>query len=101
LTTQVSPDNAHRHLPRRRQLHHLLPIDYLRDNKILMAYRMNEVVIPAERGFPFMLVAESKWGYKWAKWITAVEVSDDVSYKGYWEQRGYSNDGDLGSDFVE
>lgn len=78
-----------------------LPIDYLRDNRILMAYKMNDVVIPPERGFPFMLVAESKWGYKWAKWITGIEVSDDVDYRGYWEQRGYSNDGDLGSDFID
>jgi DMSO/TMAO reductase YedYZ molybdopterin-dependent catalytic subunit len=66
-----------------------------------MAYKMNDVTIPPERGFPFMLVAESKWGYKWAKWITGIEFSSDISYKGYWEDRGYSNDGDLGSDFLQ
>lgn len=78
-----------------------LPIDYLRDNKIILAYKVNDVAIPPERGFPFMLVAESKWGYKWAKWINGIEVSDDDSYRGYWEQRGYSDDGDLGSDFFD
>jgi DMSO/TMAO reductase YedYZ molybdopterin-dependent catalytic subunit len=72
-----------------------LPIDYITDNDILMAYKMNDVVLPPERGFPFQLVAESKWGYKWIKWITEIELSDDVDYRGYWESRGYSNSADL------
>lgn len=78
-----------------------LPIAYLRDKDIIMAYEMNGLTIPPERGFPFVLVAESKWGYKWAKWITGIELSNDPSYKGYWESRGYSNDGDIDSDFLE
>ena len=71
------------------------PIEYIMNNSILMAYNMNDVIIPPERGFPFVLVAESKWGYKWIKWITQIELSDDINYKGYWEERGYSNQGDL------
>ncbi len=78
-----------------------LPIAYLQDKDIIMAYEMNGLTIPPERGFPFVLVAESKWGYKWAKWITGIELSNDPSYKGYWESRGYSNDGDIDSDFLE
>jgi DMSO/TMAO reductase YedYZ molybdopterin-dependent catalytic subunit len=76
-----------------------LPIDYIIDNDILMAYKMNDVVLPPERGFPFQLVAESKWGYKWIKWITEIEVSGDASYRGYWESRGYSNSADLDESF--
>lgn len=72
-----------------------LPADYIRDNDILLAYRMNDVELPEDRGFPFQLVAEEKWGYKWAKWITEIEVSDDTSFRGYWESRGYENDADL------
>jgi DMSO/TMAO reductase YedYZ molybdopterin-dependent catalytic subunit len=68
------------------------PLDYLLNNDILIAYKMNDLVLPAERGFPFQLVAESKYGYKWIKWITDIELSDDVNYKGYWESRGYPND---------
>lgn len=75
------------------------PIEYLQDNDILMAYQMNNVTIPAERGFPFMLVAEDKWGYKWIKWIDRIELSNDTNYRGYWEQRGYSNSGDLNKSF--
>ena len=76
-----------------------LPIDYIVDNDILMAYKMNDVILPPERGFPFQLVAESKWGYKWIKWITEIELSDDVNYRGYWESRGYSNSADLDESF--
>ena len=78
-----------------------MPLDYITDNNILMAYKMNEVTMPPERGFPFALVAESKWGYKWIKWITAIELSDDVDYQGYWEQRGFSNNADLDESFYE
>ncbi len=72
-----------------------LPLDYIIDNNILMAYKMNNVTLPTERGFPFQLVAESKWGYKWIKWITSIELSDNPDYKGFWESRGYPNDADL------
>ena len=77
------------------------PIDYVMDNDIIMAYKMNEVVMPPERGYPFELVAESKWGYKWIKWITRIELSDDEYYRGYWESRGYSNEADLDKHFIE
>lgn len=77
------------------------PLDYIMGNDILMAYKMNGITLPPERGFPFQLVAESKWGYKWIKWITKIELSDDVNYKGYWESRGYSNEGDLGKSFFD
>lgn len=69
-----------------------LPLDYIVEQDILMAYRMNDVDLPPERGAPFQLVAESRLGYKWIKWITDIELSDDVDYKGFWERRGYSND---------
>jgi DMSO/TMAO reductase YedYZ molybdopterin-dependent catalytic subunit len=78
-----------------------LPRDYIENHDILMAYLMNGITIPPERGFPFQLVAESKWGYKWIKWITEIELSDDVNYQGYWESRGYSDTGDLDKDFFE
>ena len=78
-----------------------LPIDYIMSNDIIMAYKMNDVILPPERGFPFQLVAESKWGYKWIKWVTEIELSNDIEYRGYWEQRGYSNSGDLDKGFFE
>jgi DMSO/TMAO reductase YedYZ molybdopterin-dependent catalytic subunit len=76
------------------------PIEFIMDNDILLAYKMNEITIPPERGFPFQLVAEDKWGYKWIKWVTAIELFDE-DYLGYWESRGYSNDGSLDKHFLE
>jgi DMSO/TMAO reductase YedYZ molybdopterin-dependent catalytic subunit len=75
------------------------PLDFILKNNIIMAYRMNNITIPDERGFPFMLVAEDRWGYKWIKWVTGIRLSDDPSYHGYWESRGYSNIGDLNKSF--
>lgn len=75
------------------------PLEYLTGRDIIMAYRMNNVTLPAERGYPFQLVAEDKWGYKWIKWIERIELTDDPSYRGYWEQRGYSNSADLDKSF--
>lgn len=76
-----------------------LPLDYIRQNNLLLAYKMNDVTLPTERGFPFQLVAESKWGYKWIKWVTRIELSSDENYRGYWESRGYSNKADLKNNF--
>jgi DMSO/TMAO reductase YedYZ molybdopterin-dependent catalytic subunit len=75
------------------------PLTYFTGQDIIMAYRMNNVTLPAERGYPFQLVAEDKWGYKWIKWIEKIELSDDPDYRGYWEQRGYSNTGDVNQSF--
>jgi DMSO/TMAO reductase YedYZ molybdopterin-dependent catalytic subunit len=74
-----------------------LPLDYVLDRDIVLAYQMNGVDLPPERGFPFQVVAEDKWGYKWAKWVTGIEVSNDTGFRGYWEQRGYDNDATLPS----
>ena len=78
-----------------------LSIDYIKNNNIILAYKMNNVTLPAERGFPFQLVAESKWGYKWIKWITEIELSDYENYEGYWERRGYSNSGNLNESYFD
>ena len=75
------------------------PLDYLMNRDIIMAYRMNNITLPAERGYPFELVAEDKWGYKWIKWIEKIELTGNQDYRGYWEQRGYSNTGNLNQSF--
>jgi hypothetical protein len=72
-----------------------LPLDYLKEDNILMAYGINDLTLPPERGFPLQLVAKGRYGYKWAKWITDVVVTDNES-KGYWESRGYSNSAKVG-----
>jgi hypothetical protein len=73
-----------------------LPLSYLIDNHTLLAYGLNDVTLPPERGFPLQLVGDGKYGYKWAKWIVEVEVVKG-EVRGYWESRGYINSGDVGS----
>lgn len=77
------------------------PIEYIMDNNIMLAYKMNNITMPPARGFPFQLTAEGKWGYKWIKWVTEIELSDNIYYRGFWESRGYSNDGDLNKSYFE
>lgn len=71
-----------------------LDVDYITDNDILLALKLNDMILPADRGFPFQVVAKSKYGYKWAKWVTRIELSSDTDFRGYWEGFGYNNNAD-------
>lgn len=77
-----------------------LQLDYIIDSQLLMAYGINDVTLPPDRGFPFQLVAKDRYGYKWAKWITSLEVTDK-EVRGYWESRGYSEKAIAGEPPVE
>ncbi|SHE60425.1 molybdopterin-dependent oxidoreductase [Alkalibacter saccharofermentans] len=72
-----------------------LPLDQILQNDLILAYSSNGLDLPPELGYPFMVVAEDKLGYKWARWVTKIELSDDPEYLGYWESRGYSNEADV------
>ena len=72
-----------------------LPLADVLSRHLILASRINGIDLPAARGFPFMVAAESKWGYKWAKWVSGISLSDDPSYKGSWEESGYNINGDL------
>jgi DMSO/TMAO reductase YedYZ molybdopterin-dependent catalytic subunit len=81
-----------------------LSLDYIRENNIMIAYKMNNVTLTPELGWPFFLVANNQYGYKWVEWITEINVSSDSNYLGYWESRGYPNnatvrDGNIGPAF--
>jgi DMSO/TMAO reductase YedYZ molybdopterin-dependent catalytic subunit len=68
-----------------------LPLDFVIQNNIMIAYKMNNVTLTAQTGWPFFLVAKSQYGYKWIEWLTEINVSDNSGYLGYWESRGYPN----------
>jgi DMSO/TMAO reductase YedYZ molybdopterin-dependent catalytic subunit len=78
-----------------------LPLEFVRTKKLLLAYKLNGLTLPANQGFPFQVVAESKWGYKWVRWVTEIELSADSHYRGYWEKHGYSNNGDQAGPMFE
>jgi DMSO/TMAO reductase YedYZ molybdopterin-dependent catalytic subunit len=74
-----------------------LPLSYLYNSNIMVAYKMNNVTLPPQRGFPFELVAENQAGYKWIKWITEMELTDNPNYLGFWESHGYPNNATIPS----
>jgi DMSO/TMAO reductase YedYZ molybdopterin-dependent catalytic subunit len=69
-----------------------MPLSTIIDNKLIMAYSSNGLPLPDEMGYPFMIVAEDKFGYKWARWVNQIQLSADSNYQGYWESRGYDNE---------
>jgi DMSO/TMAO reductase YedYZ molybdopterin-dependent catalytic subunit len=73
-----------------------LPLSFIKENNIMIADKINDVQLPPRQGFPFQLIAEQKYGYKWIRWINRIELSSDSEYLGYWESRGYSNSAELG-----
>jgi len=72
-----------------------LDLSYINSNNIIIALKDNGVTLPAANGFPVRVVAIGKYGYKWAKWVTGIEISSNTSFLGYWESNGYNNNGDV------
>jgi len=72
-----------------------MPLETILERDMLLAYKSNGLQLPAALGYPFIVIAEDKLGYKWARWVNEIELSEDADYKGYWESRGYDNDPDL------
>jgi DMSO/TMAO reductase YedYZ molybdopterin-dependent catalytic subunit len=72
-----------------------MPLETIKTRDLLLAYSSNGVTLPESLGFPFIVIAEDKAGYKWARWVNEIEISDDLTYEGYWESRGYSNEADI------
>lgn len=52
----------------------------MRDSTII-AYEMNDETLPKEHGFPARLVLPGALGYKWVKWIVAIEVVGVRNFK--------------------
>ena len=72
-----------------------LDLSYINANNIILALKDNDITLPAANGFPVRVVATGKYGYKWAKWVTSVDVVSNANFQGYWESNGYNNNGDI------
>jgi len=72
-----------------------MPLETIKTRDLLLAYSSNGITLPESLGFPFIVIAEDKAGYKWARWVNEVEISDDLVYEGFWESRGYSNEAEI------
>jgi DMSO/TMAO reductase YedYZ molybdopterin-dependent catalytic subunit len=72
-----------------------LPLAAIREKGLILAYDANGLALPDEMGYPFIVVAEDKLGYKWARWVNQITLSDDANYQGFWESNGFSNAADV------
>ena len=72
-----------------------IPLSTIEERDMLLAYEANTAPLPPQMGYPFIVVAEDKLGYKWARWVMRIILSDEDNYKGYWERRGFENDAEV------
>ena len=71
-----------------------------RPDAFLLAYAMNGEPFTPDHGFPLRLTADGKYGFKWCKWLTEIEVVDH-DYKGHYEgRRGWSDAGTRGQPVI-
>jgi DMSO/TMAO reductase YedYZ molybdopterin-dependent catalytic subunit len=56
----------------------------------LMCYEMYDRPLTREHGAPVRLSIPTKIGYKNAKYLTSLLVTDVLAKQGYWEDQGYS-----------
>jgi DMSO/TMAO reductase YedYZ molybdopterin-dependent catalytic subunit len=60
----------------------------------ILAYEMNDLVLPIPYGAPLRLRDERQLGYKMAKYIMRIELVESFAtirggHGGYWEDKGY------------
>ena len=73
-----------------------LTLQQARRPDVLVALRMLDGPVTHDHGGPVRLYVAPMYGYKSLKWLSGIEVTRDV-VPGYWEDRGYSVDGWVGS----
>jgi DMSO/TMAO reductase YedYZ molybdopterin-dependent catalytic subunit len=72
-----------------------LTLEQARLHDVLLAYEMNGKPLPREHGAPVRLVIPEMYGYKNVKWVSEINLVDQVE-DGYWEQLGYDRDAWVG-----
>jgi DMSO/TMAO reductase YedYZ molybdopterin-dependent catalytic subunit len=70
-----------------------LPLEALVDDDVLIAHSVLGKPLAAEHGGPARLVVPARYGWKSAKWLSAIEFHAD-DRPGFWEVRGYHNEAD-------
>jgi len=71
-----------------------IPISVAREPRTLLGYGIGGSTLPLEHGFPVRLVVPRLLGYKNAKYLSRIEITDHP-VTGYWESSGYSYDGEV------
>lgn len=70
-----------------------VPLDRFADDDVLLAHSWQGKPLSREHGGPVRVVIPKLYFWKSAKWLRAITFMDKDS-PGYWEQRGYHDEGD-------
>ena len=73
-----------------------LTLEQARRDDVLVALRMLDAPVSHDHGGPVRIYVAPMYGYKSLKWLSGIELTAEVR-PGYWEDRGYSVDGWVGS----
>lgn len=68
-------------------------LDRFADDDVLLAQSWNGAPLSAGHGGPVRVVMPKWYLWKSAKWLRRIEITEE-DRPGYWEVRGYHNDGD-------
>ena len=70
-----------------------LPLEAIEADDALIAYAADGEPLTPEHGWPLRLMVPSRYFWKSAKWLRALELLDH-DQPGFWERYGYHNDAD-------
>lgn len=68
-------------------------LEMFQDDDVLLAHSWEGAPLTREHGAPVRVIIPKWYFWKSAKWIKRIEFSE-VDQPGFWEVRGYNNDGD-------
>ncbi len=71
-----------------------LPLSVALENNTILAYGIGGSSLSEKHGFPARVVIPRLYGYKNAKYVERIELSDH-SIEGFWVDRGYSYEGEV------
>ena len=71
-----------------------LPLDVALESKTLLAYGIGGSTLPLKHGFPLRIVIPRLYGYKSAKYVERIELTDRP-FGGYWVAYGYPYEGEV------
>ncbi len=70
-----------------------LPLEAFLDDDVILAHRHDGRDLEPDHGWPLRLVVPKLYAWKSAKWLRAIEFTDQ-DRRGFWEVRGYHNHAD-------
>src|SRR5438552_6396693 len=70
-----------------------VPLAAIEDGEALIAYEADGEPLTRDHGWPLRLVVPSRYFWKSAKWLRALELTPG-DHPGFWERYGYHNDAD-------